>query len=222
MESGARLGRRHVRRMLAWEALGVLMSFVRLLRIPTFIVCLALALPLATRALAQSSGAVDCGNGYQCPSGNACLLGGLCALIVDAVPGSVRTSTGAWCDPGFRESKYSGGGCVPGSYTECSKGVMCPPGTTCGPNGSCDGGPPPTGPLCGKLRCVEGRICASTGRCMNTQYFQDCGNGTICSKSATCQFPSGCVLVSQTRTKQVRKQSSGAGDRTVAPGARNR
>ena len=38
---------------------------------------------------------------------------------------------------------------------------------------------------------------------MNTEYFQDCGNGTICSKHAGCEFPSGCVLVAPRRTQQI-------------------
>jgi hypothetical protein len=79
---------------------------------------------------------------------------------------------------------------------------MCAPGDTCGADGDCRSTSTPKGPTCGKLRCHEGRICASTGRCMNTQYFQDCGNGTICSKSAGCEHPKGCVIVSSQRTKQ--------------------
>jgi hypothetical protein len=40
---------------------------------------------------------------------------------------------------------------------------------------------------------------------MNTAYFQDCRNGTICSKHAGCEYPSGCVLVAPQRTKQIKK-----------------
>src|SRR5262245_27409322 len=69
------------------------MSFVSLSRVATCVaVFLSAALLLATQLLAQSSGTVDCGNGSYCPAGNACLVGGLCARMVDAVPGAVRTS----------------------------------------------------------------------------------------------------------------------------------
>ena len=167
------------------------------------IVALAALVLFAAPAAAQPANAVDCGNGYYCPADNACLVGGTCGRMVDAAPGSVQTSRGNWCDPGFRESQYQPGRCVPGSYTECPSGLSCPPGTQCGGDGTCTGGPPPTGPMCGTGQCAAGRICSSRGTCMNTQYFQDCGNGTICSKSAACEFPSGCVLVAPQRTQQL-------------------
>ena len=163
----------------------------------------ATALLFATPVAAQSAGAVDCGNGFYCPADNACLMGGLCAPMVDAAPGSVQTSKGNFCDPGFRESVNIPGMCIPGSYSECAGGVSCPHGTECGAEGTCTGGPPPTGPMCGGGQCAGGRICSSRNTCMNTAYFQDCGNGTICSKAAACEFPKGCVLVDSQRTKQV-------------------
>lgn len=49
-------------------------------------------LPLATPSIAQD-GVVDCGNGFHCPKGNACLLGGFCAVVVDAVPDSTPSKT---------------------------------------------------------------------------------------------------------------------------------
>ena len=155
-------------------------------RIATFIAfSIAATVLLVTQAGAQN---VACGNGMFCPRGNACLTGGLCARVVDAAPGSIKISNGTYCDPGFRESTFTPGKCVPPSYTECRAGVMCAPGTTCSSQGECDGGDP-TGPECGQTRCLAGRICASTGRCMNTALFQDCRNGSICSKHAACQHP---------------------------------
>lgn len=165
-------------------------------------VLLAGLLLLVAPASAQGR-VTDCGNGYHCPAGHACLLGGLCGQAIEAAPGSVRTSTGSWCDPGFRESTVRRGTCMPGSYTECASGLICPPGTQCSTDGQCSGGPPPTGPMCGNARCAEGRICSSRGTCMNTAYFQDCGNGTICSKTAACEFPKGCVSVAPQRTRQI-------------------
>ena len=162
---------------------------------------LAALVLLAAPASAQSR-VTDCGNGYHCAADQACLLGGMCGRMIDAAPGSVRMSNGNWCDPGFRESKVRSGSCVPGSYTECASGLICPSGTQCSPDGQCSGGPPPTGPMCGNARCAEGRICSSRGTCMNTAYFQDCGNGTICSKSAACEFPKGCVIVAPERVRQ--------------------
>jgi hypothetical protein len=176
------------------------MSLFDLSRIAVFLAPVAL---FATQVVAQS-GRVDCGNGFYCPPGNSCLVGGLCGRNVKAVPGAVKTSTGTYCDPGFRESKFRPGGCVPGKYTECSATVMCAPGDTCR-DGDCYAESTPQGPTCGELKCHIGRICASTGRCMNTEYFQDCGNGTICSKHHGCEHPSGCVLVAPQRTKQIRR-----------------
>lgn len=171
--------------------------------IRTKLVALLIAFVAAFAAApASAQGRVDCGNGYNCPADHACLLGGLCGRMIDVAPGSVRMSNGGWCDPGFRESTVRPGRCVPGSYTECASGLICPSGTQCTADGGCSGGPEPTGPMCGNARCAEGRICSSTGSCMNTAYFQDCGNGTICSKSAACEFPKGCVIVAPQRVKQ--------------------
>ena len=85
-------------------------------------------LSLAAPSIAQD-GVVDCGNGFHCPKGNACLLEGFCAVAVDAVPGSVpsKTTPGFFCEPGFRESTVQPGKCIPGSYTECPNGFACAP-----------------------------------------------------------------------------------------------
>ena len=168
----------------------------------TLLAALLAGLLLAAAPAAAQNSVTDCGDGYHCPTGHACLLGGQCGRLVDAVPGSVRTSTGQWCDPGFREATVRPGSCMPGSYTECTNGLICPSGTQCSEDGQCTGGPAPTGPMCGNARCAEGRICSSRGTCMNTAYFQDCGNGTICSKAASCEFPKGCVLVAPERVRQ--------------------
>lgn len=162
---------------------------------------------LAAPVAAQGA-AVDCGNGMHCPAGDACLLGGLCAEMIDAVPGSVPSSSmpGYFCEPGFRESKVQPGKCIPGGYSECGNGLTCPSGMQCGPT-SCVGGPPPTGPACGGVRCAAGRICSSRNTCLNPEYFHDCGNGTICSRGAACEHPSGCVIVAPERTR--RRPNSG-------------
>jgi hypothetical protein len=139
------------------------------------------------------------------PEDNACLVGGLCARLVDTAPGSVRISNGTSCDPGWREHRFRPGTCVAPGYVDCPNGSMCPPpNAQCGQDGQCDGGPPATGPMCGDVRCAEGRICASTGRCMNTALLQDCGNGSICSRHAACQQPKGCAYVAPERTRQQR------------------
>lgn len=148
---------------------------------------------------------VDCGNGNWCPQGNACLIGGLCGRLVNLAPGSVRISNGTYCDPGWREHRYRPGTCLAPGYVDCTNGTMCPPpNAKCGESGACTGGPPDTGPMCGNTRCAEGRICASTGRCMNPAILQDCGNGSICSRHAACRQPSGCAYVAPERTRQQR------------------
>jgi len=158
---------------------------------------------LSIASSAWTQDAIDCGNGLQCPTGNACLLNGLCAVERDAAPGSVesKTTPGFFCEPGFRESTVRPGKCLPGSYSECSNGMTCAPGTQCAPNGGCLGGSA-TGPTCGGVRCLEGRICSSNNTCLNPEYFHDCGNGTICSRGAACGHPSGCVFVGPERTQQ--------------------
>ena len=84
--------------------------------------------------------------------------------------------------------------------------MMCSPGSKCAPAGGCQGGAPRTGPMCGDVQCEAGHICASTGRCINPKYFQDCLNGTICSNAAACEIPKGCVFVGSPRTKQVKRR----------------
>lgn len=159
------------------------------------------------QANAQQRGPKDCGNGFYCPAGHACLLNGLCGREVAHLPGSTRTSTGEWCEPGLREHKVKRGMCIPRDYIDCPTGNSCPPGYTCSKDGGpCEGGPPATGPMCGAGQCAQGRICASSGSCMNTAYFQDCGNGKTCSKQAACEInPNGCVLVAPQRTKQIKR-----------------
>lgn len=156
------------------------------------------AMLLSTYAAAQ----VDCRNGKYCPKGHVCLKGDVCGERVATPPGSTRTSTGGWCEPGFREHKYRAGSCVPIGYSDCTTGI-CPPGSTCTNTGSCRGGRPRTGPVCGGGRCEEGRICSSSGRCMNTTYYQDCGGGVICSKNKACSLDGRCATVGIGRTAQI-------------------
>jgi hypothetical protein len=156
---------------------------------------------LALPAAAQQR--VDCGNGRFCPAGNACLMDGNCALIVQVPPGAVRMADGNYCDPGWREGFINKGRCIPPGYIECPQGGgMCPSDQTCDGSGACVGGPPPSGPMCGNVQCAAGRICSSSGRCMNTAILHDCGNGSICPHSAACEYPRGCVYVSGGRTPQ--------------------
>jgi hypothetical protein len=90
------------------------------------------------------------------------------------------------------------------TYSDCTNGSICPPGTRCSTVGdSCEGSGTPTGPQCGAFRCEAGRICSSSGRCMNTAYFQDCGGGTICSKNKACGQDGGCAIVGVGRTRQI-------------------
>ena len=107
----------------------------------TLLAALLAGLLLAAAPAAAQNSVTDCGDGYHCPAGHACLLGGQCGRLVDAVPGSVRTSTGQWCDPGFREATVRPGSCMPGSYTECTNGLICPSGTQCSEDGQCTGRP---------------------------------------------------------------------------------
>lgn len=158
---------------------------------------------LSLPADAQPTGTVDCGNGHYCPSGNACLIGGLCAREVSHPPGATRLSNGGWCDPGFRESRTSPGRCVPSDYIDCGPGA-CRPGTTCGADNTCIGGPPVTGPMCGGFQCPADRACSTNNRCYDPVRYIDCGNGSICTKSAACEHPTGCVYVAPERTRQIR------------------
>jgi hypothetical protein len=154
-------------------------------------------------ALPASAQRVDCGNGKWCPKGNACLLDGMCGRQIDRPPGAVTLSNGGFCDPGHHENRYRPGSCTPPGYVDCPSGLICPPQYQCSADGlRCEGGPPATGPMCGGGQCAEGRICASTGRCMNPAIFKDCGNGTICSIHAACETPKGCAYVAPERTRQ--------------------
>lgn len=154
--------------------------------------------------VSTASARVDCGNGKYCPPGNACLKDDQCGVIVEAPPGSFKTQSGTWCEPGYREHRYKPGACMPTGYSDCRNGTICPAGTTCNDTaGSCDGGGAPKGPVCGNFRCEEGRICSSAGRCMNTAYFQDCGGGIICSKNKACGMDGGCAIVGIGRTQQM-------------------
>ena len=176
-------------------------------RIAIVLMAMLAIAPFATKAVGQQRGPVDCGNGFYCPAGNACLVGGLCAREADAPPGAVRLANGLWCDPGFREHEYRPGHCRPETSIACRNGLACPEGSTCAADGGCDGGPPATGPVCGakRARCLQGRICSSRRTCMNPQYHHDCGNGTICTHATACEHPRGCVYVSGERTPQLKR-----------------
>jgi len=170
------------------------------------------SISLAVPALAE----VNCNNGNYCPDGNACLKGGQCGVMVEAPPGSFKTSSGIWCEPGFREHKYKPGSCSPISYSDCRNGSICPAGSTCNDDkGTCDGGGPATGPQCGNFRCEEGRVCSSSGRCMNPVYFQDCGGGTICSKNKACAEDGGCAIVGIGRTQQIPYSGGGRRNNSI-------
>ena len=146
---------------------------------------------------------VDCGNGNYCREGNVCLLNGQCAPEIGAPQGSVRISTGQYCDPGYSEHRYKAGVCVPPGHSPCENGMICPPGTRCN-QGSCDGGNS-DGPQCGNRRCMAGRLCGSTGSCYNPSIIQDCGTGDYCTLAATCTAPRGCAYVSPERSPQLRR-----------------
>ena len=171
---------------------------------------IAIAALLAMVVLASGQGAaqvpagsVACGNGSYCPAGNACLLGGQCAPRAGVAPGSTRTSSGGWCPPGTRENRYSAGRCIPNDSIECpGGGGSCPAGSRCGEPGKCLGGPPATGPACGASRCSAGQVCASTNLCIDPRTQLDCGNGSVCSRSSACGYPTGCVTVGPQRTTQ--------------------
>ncbi len=171
-------------------------------RLSRIVILLATMLAMLWLSPAGAQQRVDCGNGHYCPADNACLVGGLCGVMVDHPPGSTRTSTGEWCEPGMRESKVRPGGCIPNDYLDCRSGA-CPPGSTCGADGGCVGGPSADGPVCGGRQCLAGRVCSSKGTCMNPAFTQDCGNGTLCTKHSACEHPSGCVFVGQGRTRQI-------------------
>ena len=63
--------------------------------------------------------------------------------------------------------------------------------------------------------CAAPRIefCSSRNTCLNPEYFQDCGNGTICSKGAACKQPTGGVYAAgERRRQQPNCRRSGADD----------
>jgi hypothetical protein len=183
------------------------MSFTMFCRAGVASVSFLLTLAFAGPAAGQAGAKVDCGNGYYCPGGNACLANGVCGVLLGSMPpGSVKTSTGQWCAPGRRENKFSPGTCVFTSEVECQSGGACPAGSRCSTTpGLCDGGPKATGPLCGSGHCFENQVCASGGHCINPSLSKDCGNGTACPASAACAVPKGCAFVRPGRTSQIRK-----------------
>jgi hypothetical protein len=180
-----------------------------IMRIAIFMVAMVAIAPFATNAVGQQRGRpVHCGKGFYCPAGNACLVGGLCARVADAPPfGSVQIAKGKFCEPNFRQHEYDPGKCRAVTHVPCPNGVTCLVGSTCGADGQCVGGPPYSGPVCGRSggRCQQGLVCGSNGKCVDLLYDKDCGNGTICTKAAACEHPSGCVYVSGIVTLQFKR-----------------
>lgn len=124
--------------------------------------------------------------------------------MIDSPPGSFRLSDGTYCEPGYVEHRFKPGLCVPPGYSSCENGLICPPGTTCNSNGTCEGSQA-DGPQCGNTRCAAGRLCSTTGRCYNPVVLQDCGNGDFCTKAATCTAPRGCAYISTQRSPQIKR-----------------
>lgn len=172
-----------------------------------FAVLAAFFLLIGQASAQGSSQRVDCGNGSWCPQGHACLVGGQCARMVDKPPNAVETSGGLFCDPGWKVGRFKADTCIPPGYVDCPNGNMCPgPNAECAEGGGCRGGPPMTGPICGRSgqQCAEGRICSSQGQCLNPAVFQDCGTGSVCSHAAACTVPRGCAYVAPGRVAQQR------------------
>lgn len=146
---------------------------------------------------------VDCGNGYFCPTGNACLEEGLCAprLRFSDMPGAVKTSTGDYCFPGEHENRFKPGTCLSNERRECSANAACPAEATCGPDDTCLNVKAGAGPTCGNGRCAAGSTCSSRGTCL-PPGFKECASGKVCNKLAACGL-SACSLVDATRTRQI-------------------
>jgi hypothetical protein len=173
---------------------------------PTPGVAAPTARPSTPRTNGPTVNLVDCGNGNTCPSGNSCLLDGMCAPLVEmgSVAGATRTSVGGWCLPGFHENQYSPGKCVSNGRVDCAGGLSCGPGATCDGNGGCRG-VTPSGPICDPAdprRCEDSSFsCSSRGACIE-QGFRECANGRICPRQSACSL-TGCAMVGPTRTAQV-------------------
>ena len=172
------------------------------------LVALIVSMSFTEGALAR----VDCRNGKNCPDGNICLKDGLCGVRSRRRRAASGHSRAHGASRASR-AQVKPGSCVPIGYSDCRNGSICPPGSRCNEEkNTCDGGGPPTGPMCGDYRCEAGRICSSSGRCMNTTYFQDCGGGTICSKNKACALNGGCAIVGIGRTEQISYSDSGKKD----------
>ena len=144
----------------------------------------------------------------------------MCAPLIEAssIPGTVRTSTGKWCFPGFHENPLTPGQCTHDSRVDCPGGYSCGMGTRCDGNGGCLGGSP-SGPICDPAdprRCEDSSFsCTSRGTCI-ASYNRECRRGRICDRQAACGM-TACVIVGPTRTAQVPRATVGIGAGQTQP-----
>ena len=138
----------------------------------------------------------------------------ICALGLDAAPGSMPSSCVPvlFCEPGLRESTVQIRNAFPAATPNAATASFAQP--------ACNGRRAVAVPA-GRLRpvrcaaaCAAPRIeiCSSRNTCLNPEYLQDCGNGTICSKGSACKQPTGGVFAAGER----RANSRIAADRARA------
>lgn len=148
------------------------------------LLCLSLAFTRPAAGQSCAPGAVDCGNGKCCPSGDVCDLtfGGCCAADHPVGCPNVCCLAGFQC--GANDTCTPPAGCTPQFPLDCGNGTCCASGDLCDPFGGCCAADHPVG--CANGCCPEGTNCAPGETCARGCDV-DCGNGECCPAASHCE-----------------------------------
>lgn len=140
-------------------------------------------------------------------------------IVGGAIVSSDWTATAAApCPAGYKPNGF--GGCLLEGYFSCDEHRTCPIGTTCSPDGGCQGpGPRLTGPMCGAGPCRAGWLCGISHGvlgCYDPRVTFLRG-GELCHKARS--YPAGdvCAIDQTAKRPPANAMKDAVADKPAAP-----